>query len=315
MPALSHVIEEQVPAGLRLDRFVSEYLRVLSRSQIKARRLSAKISGKEVKLSRPVKQGDCLELCWDDSPPQDIVPQDIPLEIIYEDERCVVINKAQGLVVHPGAGNRQGTLANALYFRILNMGGAKVSDNVCPGAVQRSWIVHRLDKETSGVIIAAYNEEAQAFLCEQFKSRKVKKTYAAIVHGVPKEKSGRVETFIARDPKDRKRFSVREKGKTALTFYKVIKSWRNYSLLLLRPRTGRTHQLRVHLEYLGHPILGDALYGRADRHFPDARLMLHARNLAITLPGETEERFFTSPLPDRFHAVMGKLDKAGGDNE
>jgi len=308
MPALSHVIEEQIPHGLRLDRFVPEYLRLLSRSQIKARNLSAKVNGKEVKLSRPVKRGDLLELLWDDAPAQDIIPENIPLEVIYEDERCVVINKPQGLVVHPGAGNRQGTLANALCFRLLQRGGET-------GAGTRPGIVHRLDKETSGVIIAAWDEEAQAFLCEQFKSRRVKKTYAAIVTGVPKEKNGRIETFIARDPKDRKSFAVCERGKTALTFYRVLKSWQNYSLLLLRPRTGRTHQLRVHLKYLGHPVLGDALYGGADKHFPGAPLMLHSRELAITLIGETEQRIFTSPVPDRFHAVMQKLNASGGDRE
>jgi len=302
MPSLNSVINDHLPKGLRLDVFVSEYLRVLSRSQIKARRLRAKVNGKDVKLSRPVKHGDSLELFWNDIPPEDLVPQDIPLEIICEDENCVVINKPQGLVVHPGAGNRQNTLANALYFRILNMGGVKVSNNVRP------FIVHRLDKETSGVIIAAYNDEALAFLCEQFKMRRVKKTYAAIVRGVPKEKNGRIETFIARDPKDRKRFAVSAKGKNALTFYKVLKSWKNYSLLLLRPRTGRTHQLRVHLRHLGHPILGDPIYNKGDSQFPNATLMLHSKSLAITLPGEKEPRVFSSPLPERFFAVIKKLD-------
>ena len=308
MPSLSYVIKEPLPRGLRLDRFVSEYLRLLSRSQIKARNLNAKINGKEAKLSRPVKQGNLLELCWDDCPVQDIIAQNIPLDIIYEDERCVVVNKPQGLVVHPGAGNRQGTLANALCYVKLQRGGEE-------GTGARPGIVHRLDKDTSGVIIAAWDEEAQSFLCEQFKSRKVRKTYIAIVRGVPKEKNGRIETCIARDTRDRKRFAVCERGKAALTFYKVVKSWQNYSLLLLRPRTGRTHQLRVHLRHIGYPILGDPLYGSADKHFPDATLMLHSRNLAITLIGEKEESVFSSPIPDRFHAVMQKLDALGGDHE
>jgi len=307
MPSLSYVIKEPLPQGLRLDRFVSEHLRLFSRSQIKARNLSAKINGKEVKLSRSVKQGDLLDLCWDDCPVQEMIAQNIPLEIIYEDERCVAVNKPQGLVVHPGVGNRQGTLANALCYMKLQR-GTEAGTGARPG------IVHRLDKDTSGVIIAAWDEEAQNFLCEQFKSRKVKKTYAAIVRGVPKEKNGRIETFIARDPKDRKRFTVCEHGKTALTFYKVVKNWQNYSLLLLRPRTGRTHQLRVHLRHIGHPILGDPLYGNSDKNFPDAALMLHSRDLAITLIGEKEERVFSSPIPDRFHAVMQKLDALGGAN-
>jgi len=305
MPRLSRTVEEQIPA-LRLDRYVSEMLRLLSRSQIKARDLKAKVNGKDVKLSRPVKRGDILELCWDDSPPQDITPENIPLNIIYEDERCVVINKAQGMVVHPGAGNRQGTLANALYYRRLQSKNGTAGVGLCPCGL-RPGIVHRLDKETSGVIIAAYSDEAHAFLSDQFKNRKVKKNYVAIVCGTPKDRKGRIETFIARDPKDRKRFSVSASGKHAVTFYKVLKSWHNYSLVLLRPKTGRTHQLRVHLKHIGCPILGDPVYNRACKHFPEATLMLHSKSLAITLPGETSERIFSSHIPERFAAVIKKL--------
>jgi len=304
MPCLSHVIEEQVPVSFRLDRYVSEKLNLLSRSQIKARCLKAKINGKDVKLSRPVKQGDVLDLSWDDVSLPGLIAQDIPLEIVYEDDNCIVVNKAQGMVVHPGAGNRQGTLANALYFRRLNKNGSGgILDNVRPG------IVHRLDKETSGIIIAAYNDEAHAFLAEQFKARKVRKNYIAIVQGVPKEVKGRIETCIARDPKDRKRFAVSAAGKTSLTFYKVIKSWKTHSLVLLRPRTGRTHQLRVHLRHIGHPILGDPVYGKADNMFSDASLMLHSKSLAIILPYETEERVFSSGIPERFNVIMEKLDR------
>jgi 23S rRNA pseudouridine1911/1915/1917 synthase len=298
MPSISHIVKEQIPSGLRLDRYVSENLRLLSRSQIKARNLKVKINGKDVKLSRTVKQNDTLELLWEDAPPLNIIPQDIPLEIIYEDERCVVINKAQGMVVHPGAGNRQGTMANALCYRKLDM---KSMSGSRPG------IVHRLDKETSGVIIAAYDEETHAFLARQFKLREVRKTYIALIRGAPKEKTGRIETFIARDPKDRKRFTVSSSGKTAVTFYKVIKSWKNYSLILLRPKTGRTHQLRVHMRYLNLPILGDNVYGYEDKIFPDAGLMLHSKNLEITLPGETQPRFFQSQIPERFREVIEKL--------
>ena len=313
MPSLSHIIEEQLPPNLRLDRYVSENLRLLSRSQIKARRLKAKVNGKDAKFSRPVKHGDSLELCWDDEPPQNIVPQDIPLDIIYEDDRCVVINKAQGIVVHPGAGNRQGTLANALCFRKSRRGFPQSAGFENSGP--RPGIVHRLDKDTSGIIIAAYDDEAHAFLGEQFKSRKVRKNYIAVVCGVPKERTGRIETFIARDAHNRKCFAVSSHGKTAVTFYKVLKSWPDYALVLLRPRTGRTHQLRVHLKYIGCPILGDPLYGFSDRHFPDATLMLHSKTLAITLIGETGERVFSSPMPERFAGVIKKLnmENSGGD--
>jgi 23S rRNA pseudouridine1911/1915/1917 synthase len=302
MPSFSYIIKEQIPPNLRLDRYVSENLRLLSRSQIKARNLKVKINGKDVKLSRSVKQNDTIELFWEDFPPQNIIPQNIPLEIIYEDERCVVINKAQGMVVHPGAGNRQGTMANALCFRRLNKKSGNLS-GLRPG------IVHRLDKETSGVIIAANDEDSHAFLAQQFKLRKVRKTYIALICGAPKEKTGRIETFIARDPKDRKRFTVSAAGKTAVTFYKVIKSWGNYSLVLLRPKTGRTHQLRVHMRYLKLPILGDRVYGYDDKKFPDASLMLHSRSLEITLPGESQPRLFSSQIPERFRSIFEKLNK------
>jgi len=294
MPGFLHTVEEDaLGSNLRLDRYVSENLRLLSRSQIKARGFSAKINGKPVKLSRIVKRGDVIEMRWDEEAPVHLVPEDIPLDIVYEDERCVVINKAQGMVVHPGPGNRQGTLANALYFRRLK----KNKDH--PAGI-RTGIVHRLDKDTSGLIIAAYDDDAHAFLSQQFKDRKVIKKYAAIIHGTPKEMQGRIETFIARDPKERKRFAVSNTGKTAVTFYKVIKSLQNYSLVILRPRTGRTHQLRVHLKHIGHPILGDPIYGYADKNYPNASLMLHSKTLAIILPGETERRVFTSILPERF---------------
>jgi len=298
MPELLHTVEEDaLGLNLRLDRYVSENLRLLSRSQIKARGLSAKINGKPVKLSRVVKRGDIIEMRWDEEAPVYLVPEDIPLDIVYEDERCVVINKAQGMVVHPGAGNRQGTLANALYFR-------RLKKNYSPPEGFRTGIVHRLDKDTSGLIIAAYDDEAHAFLARQFKDRKAIKKYAAIIHGTPKEAQGRIETFIARDPGNRKRFTVSNAGRTAVTFYKVIKTLQNYSLVMLRPKTGRTHQLRVHLKHIGHPILGDPVYGYPDKNHPDLTLMLHSKTLAIVLPGETERRVFTTVLPERFFIRM-----------
>jgi len=308
MPCLSHTINDKISSGFRLDRYVSENMRLLSRSQIKARFLKVKINGKDVKISHPVKQGDTLDLCWDDSPPENIIPQDIPLDIVYEDKRCVVINKTQGMVVHPGAGNRQGTLANALCFRRHQLGKKEYSESGEAADGLRTGIVHRLDKETSGIIIAAYDDNTQAFLCEQFKSRKVKKKYIAIVRGTPKEEIGRIETFIARDTRDRRCFTVSPNGKLSVTYYKVIKSWGNYSLLMLRPRTGRTHQLRVHLRHIGYPILGDPVYGYCCKDFPDASLMLHSKSLAITLPGETDERIFSSPVPERFLTIIKKLD-------
>jgi 23S rRNA pseudouridine1911/1915/1917 synthase len=290
--------------GLRLDRYVAETLKLLSRSQLKARVLEIKVNGKGAKLSQPLKGGDALELSWSDPPPSDLVPEDLPLDILYEDDRVVVLNKRQFMVVHPGAGNRRGTLANALLYRRLARGGA--------GAGFRPGIVHRLDKDTSGVIIAAYDDEALAFLADQFKSRRVRKIYGAIVRGTPREAGGAVETRILRDSRNRVRFTVSgTRGKPALTRYRVIRSWGAYSLLLLRPRTGRTHQIRVHLRHLGHPILGDPLYGFREALFPRASLMLHAKSLSLRLPGEAEYRTFKTPLPDRFLEVMRTLHRMG----
>jgi 23S rRNA pseudouridine1911/1915/1917 synthase len=306
MPALSHTVTDILPgSGVRLDRYIAENLGLLSRSQIKARELKAKVNGKETKIAHAVKNGDALELSWKEAEPLNIIPENIPLDILYEDERAVVLNKPQGMVVHPGAGNRRGTLANALYYRKLEKNKLAEAE----GQGLRPGIVHRLDKDTSGVMVAAYDDEALAFLAEQFKSRKAKKTYIAIARGIPTEKEGRIETYIARDPKDRKRFAVTPQGKIAVTRYSVIKTWATHSLILLRPKTGRTHQLRVHLRCLGHPIAGDPLYGSADPLFPHSSLMLHARSLAIILPGEDTERLFKAPLPDRFVAMIRRLNE------
>jgi 23S rRNA pseudouridine1911/1915/1917 synthase len=299
-------VGENIPRGLRLDRYAAEYLGLLSRSQIKAKNLAARINGKNVKISRRVKTGDLLELSWAGDEPSDLLPENLPLDVIYEDNRVVVINKAQGMVVHPGAGNPSGTLANSLLFRRLERGG--------DGEGFRPGIVHRLDKDTSGVIIAAYDDEALAFLSWQFKTRKTRKIYAALVTGAPPEREGVIETCIARDRWDRKKFAVSPgRGKAARTDYRVVRAWKGCSLLMLRPRTGRTHQLRVHLKHLGCPVLGDPLYGKPDRRFPRAALMLHAKSLSIVIPGPSgraapgEYRTFRTPLPGRFREIFGVL--------
>ncbi|MCL2411167.1 MAG: RluA family pseudouridine synthase [Treponema sp.] len=302
---ISYTIEDELSEKLRLDRYISENLKLFSRSQIKSRNLKAKLNGKEIKFSRLVKPKDILELTWEELPPIALIPEDIPLEIVYEDDNCIVINKQQGLVVHPGAGNRQGTLANALCYRRLQRGEAQVT-GIRPG------IVHRLDKETSGIIIAAWNEKTHAALSEQFKTRQVKKLYLAIVCGIPKETKGRIETFIARDSKNRKKFAVSPNGKHAITLFKILKQWKNHSFVLLRLKTGRTHQLRVHLRHIGCPILGDSIYGIGDKQFPGAGLMLHSKSLAITLPEEAEQRVFLSALPQRFIDIIEKLNNIEG---
>jgi 23S rRNA pseudouridine1911/1915/1917 synthase len=295
----------------RLDVYAASVLGVLTRSQIKSRNLTALVNGKAVKLSRPVKAGDRIALTWDERPPLALSPENIPLTVMHEDAACIVVNKPQGMVVHPGAGNHCGTLVNALLWR--RQGGAKTATD-CPLPElphqdgTRPFIVHRLDKDTSGVLIAAYTEDALHFLSRQFREHTVKKTYAAIVAGVPPEERGLIDTCLCRDSRNRKLFMTSEKtGKRALTRYKRLYSWTDgpaaYSLLLLRPHTGRTHQLRVHLRHIGCPILGDPLYHKKDPRYPAATLMLHALSLTVTLPTGTRRTFKTA-LPERFTSLL-----------
>ena len=309
MPSFSCTIADSVAPGLRLDRYVAGYLKILSRSQIKARHLEARLNGRSVKISQILRGGEYLELSWAEAETPFLIPQNLPLDVIYEDTRVIVVNKARGMVVHPGAGNRQGTLANALLYRMLEKAGGLSPDEYQSGGYisngyssgLRPGIVHRLDKDTSGLIIAAWDEEAHAFLSEQFKARKVRKSYAALVRGCPKDTTGCISTRIVRSRRNRKIFTVSDnEGRASVTYFKLVRSYGDYSLLLLRPKTGRTHQIRVHLKYLGSPILGDPLYGREDPYFKNESLMLHAKRLSLVLPGHEKPAVFRTPLPERF---------------
>ncbi|MDR0908920.1 MAG: RluA family pseudouridine synthase [Spirochaetaceae bacterium] len=305
--------------GMRLDVYIADTLQLLSRSQVKARNLSALLNGKAVKVSRLLKAGDALELHWDDAAPEHIIPEPIPLDIVYEDDAVVVINKAQGMVTHPAAGNWSGTLANALLYKMQQMQQKEQNDTdhspVCHGL--RPGIVHRLDKDTSGIIIMAKNDRALEFLAKQFKERRTRKIYIALVHSKPASETGAIEGFIQRDPRNRKRFilnkNTTQAGKYSITYYKTIwtkdipKAGR-VSLLLLRPKTGRTHQLRVHLKAIGCPIVGDPIYGidAKDKCLKGCTLMLHAWKLSITLPNG-EKKTFKAPLPERFRKFICKV--------
>jgi 23S rRNA pseudouridine1911/1915/1917 synthase len=297
----------------RLDIYIAENLRLMRRSQIKARHLLASVNGKTVKSSRAVKSGDDLRLSWDECPPSDIIPENIPLNVLYEDDHVIVLNKPQGMVVHPGAGNWSGTLAHALLWRLTERMKSGAINSF--GESFRPFIVHRLDKDTSGVIIAAWDAAALAFLADQFKARTARKVYAAIVKGCPAEEHGVISSNIVRDKHCRKRFTVSENaGKSAITYYRVIRTAGDCSLLSLRPKTGRTHQLRVHLRSIGHPIIGDPLYGRPVRgnRAPSvlkASLALHAKTLEIVLPDDSKPTRFKTKLPQRFKEILRQFDE------
>lgn len=295
-------IKVSLPEGIqqRLDQYIA-HIEVLSRAQIKTRNLKAEMKGKKLKLSHKVKEGMEIQLEWDDEVSMELEPEDIPLDILYEDEATLVLNKPQGLVVHPAVGNWTGTLVQGLLF-YLNQG--TISKDMRPG------IVHRLDKDTSGVIITAKDTEAQEFLSEQFRERETHKVYLAVLKGRPPRMSGTVEGFIARDPHNRKKFSMHPgKGKWSVSHYKVKKLWRGYSLVEIEIETGRTHQIRVHMQSLGCPVLGDSIYGRKEQHISQAKLMLHSWKLSITLPNYLQKKEFTAPVPRRFEDIYKILDR------
>jgi len=293
----------QIPENetLRVDRFIAS-LGLFSRSQIGRRSVVVTDpSGAELKFSRKLKDGDTIILEWDDPPSSEINPEYLELKIIYEDEHCVVVDKAQGVVVHPAYGHVHGTLVQGLLYRYKELEQAFGGDRVRPG------IVHRLDKDTSGLIIAAKDPDSLEFLSEQFRERRVKKTYLAVVRGRMPFSEGEIDEPIGRDPRDRKKFAVRTRNsKHALTRYRVLGESGGYSLLQLRILTGRTHQIRVHLQSLGCPVLGDPLYSRGSPAFPDATLMLHSWKLALELPDKGKKRF-KADIPSRFELLLPEL--------
>lgn len=287
---------------MRIDRFLSETLELFPRSQIRARDVVVRVDAAAVKLSRRVREGEVVEVTWADPAVSAIEPEAIDLDILYENDDVVVINKPAGMVVHPAAGNRTGTLAQGLMHHVQSLGERFGSD-------ARPGIVHRLDKDTSGVIIAAKHPAALAELAAQFKQRSTRKQYLAVVKGAPPSGAGTVDLPVGRDPKHRKRFAVVDGGRSALTEYRILRRFSSYALVSLHPLTGRTHQLRVHMAALGCPVVGDPLYSRSDSRLRDVRLALHAVRLTIRLPDESAPRTFTARIPDDFRETLRRVSK------
>ncbi len=299
---------KDLESSQRLDTYVSKNLESFSRSRLKNGVEKILLNDKIAKLSAKVNNGDKIYIQWQDPIPEALIPENIPLEILYEDENVTVVNKKQGMVTHPACGNWSGTLVHALLYH-WGMTESKLDEKA---GNHRRGIVHRLDKDTSGIIICAKNFNSEEWLQNQFKDRRVKKEYIAIVKGIPKEKSGSVKINMIRDSKNRKKFTTTDdssKGKFSHTVYRCIATYGNYSLMKLKLKTGRTHQIRVHMKYLGCPILGDPIYGTKDSLFDSATLMLHSKTLGIRLPQNEDFTTFDSTVPIRFKKVMQKLHK------
>ena len=288
-----------VPRGIqRLDVYITEGLGICTRNQLKQRIRDLKVNDTGAKLSRKIQAGDRLTFELEAPPELSVEAQDIPICILFENADVAVINKPQGMVVHPGAGNYSGTLANALLYHVEELSAES----------DRPGIVHRLDKETSGVIITAKHQDSLEYLSSQFRNKTTKKTYLAIVYGQPPSAQGRIENSLGRSRTDRKKFaSVRTGGKRACTNYRVLASYKGYAFIVLEPETGRTHQLRVHMRELECPIAGDPVYGsKSDK---TQTLMLHAYRLRIKLPGAAGVSTFRAPLPMRFKQHLRYLAK------
>lgn len=288
----------------RLDKFLVSQLPEFSRSRLQSliKTGCVDVDGVTVtKSGHMVEKKAEIEVRIPPPKPTVLVPEDIPLEIIFENQDLIVVNKPAGMVVHPAAGHQSGTLVHAALAHTGEIEGV--------GGIQRPGVVHRLDKDTSGIILLAKNDAAHQWLQEEFRSRRVEKTYLALVDGAPPTVRGRVEAAIGRDPVDRKRMAVvpPNKGRSAVSEYSTITQYQQHTLLEVHPVTGRTHQIRLHMAFLGCPITGDRLYGRRRPSLDIDRQFLHAARLKIRLPEESDYIEFEAPLPEDLSKVLGLL--------
>ena len=288
-------------AGARIDVCLAAKLGV-SRSNIQKLLEEGRVKrgDKVLKANYKVRAGEVYTVDIPEPEPIEAVPEDIPLDIIYEDDDVVVLNKARGMVVHPAPGNYTGTLVNALLYHCKNLSG--INSAIRPG------IVHRLDKDTSGIMIVAKNDAAHIALSQQIQSKTAVRTYLAVVRGNIKIDSGTIETQIARDKNDRKKMAVvKEGGREAITDYEVLERFGKYTLVRCKLRTGRTHQIRVHMEYLGYPLVGDPKYSPMKTPFAIKGQALHSHTLEFTHPRTGERMKFEAPLPEDMHKIITRL--------
>jgi 23S rRNA pseudouridine1911/1915/1917 synthase len=288
----------------RLDKFLVGCLPDYSRSRLQGLIQDGFVAVNQIpakKAGKSVEEGDEVVIRIPPTVPSELVPEDIPLMIIYEDEHLMVINKPAGMVVHPAAGHATGTLVHAALAHAPEMEGI--------GGEQRPGVVHRLDKDTSGLILLAKDDKTHHWLQDQFRLRKVRKVYLALVDGHPPTPQGRVEAAIGRDPAHRKQMAVvpDKKGREASSEYFTLESFPEHTLLEVHPQTGRTHQIRLHLAFVGCPIVGDKVYGRKKSTLPIERHFLHAARLTLTLLGQDKPRMFEAPIPADLQEVLHHL--------
>ena len=288
-------------AGQRADVALAAMLELTRSNMQKLLDEGRAVKGtKVIKSNYKLKLGDEIIVTLPEPQPLDVQPENIPLDIIYEDEDVVVVNKARGMVVHPAAGNYSGTLVNALLYHCKNLSG--INGVIRPG------IVHRLDKDTSGIMICAKNDAAHVSLSKQIQSKSAQRTYLAVVRGNIKTDSGVIETQIARDKDDRKKMAVvKEGGRNAVTEYEVMERFGKYTIVKCKLKTGRTHQIRVHMEYLGYPLVGDPKYSPMKTPFSINGQALHSLTLAFDHPRTGERMEFEAKLPEDLHKVVTRL--------
>lgn len=286
----------------RLDVFLSEKLDK-TRSAVKKLVDDGEITvnGNKVKAGRTLKIGEEISVNIPDPVKLDLEAENIPLDIIYQDKDIAIINKPQGMTVHAGNGTHGSTLVNALLYHLDSLSG--INGVIRPG------IVHRIDKDTSGLLVVAKNDAAHLSLSEQIKNKTCHRIYLALLEGTVKQNDGVIDTFIGRSDKNRTMMAVKDSGRRAVTHYKVLKRYKEFTFAEFKLETGRTHQIRVHCKYIGHPIVGDPVYGYEKQKFKLNGQLLHAWKLELTHPSTGERMSFEAPLPDYFQAVLQKLDK------
>ena len=292
------------PGSERLDKVLVAHLPDFSRSRLQTLIKEGLVTVGEtvaIKTGLVVEPGQRVQVVIPATEPSTLLAEDIPLNVVFENADLMVINKPAGMVVHPSAGHATGTLVHAALGHAPDLEGV--------GGEQRPGIVHRLDKDTSGLILIAKNDNAHHWLQDQFRLRKVKKVYLALVDGAPPTPEGRIEAAIARDPSHRKRMAVVApgRGRESVTEYQTLESFPMHTLIEAHPLTGRTHQIRLHLAFLGTPIVGDAVYGHRNPTLPIDRHFLHAFRLTIQLPGEAAVRTFDAPLPPELNQILEDL--------